>query len=203
MRKSLASVAVVVATLASALLPATAAAGASLTVEDATGDTWMTDYGDGTTAPKDVSAGSQVNVDLEKTLIRYAHGKVTVKATFVDLRKSTNRFVLGLRLRTNEGVKRLAAVETIERETWAGDHHLARFDGDELSCRGLAHEIDYAADTVELVVPASCLSKPRWVQATIGVDGYAATAGQPFMTHDNGVNDGWQHGGWTARVRQG
>lgn len=201
MKKSVAGLVVVAAIPASILLPAAAAGAASLTVADATGDTWTTDYSNMTAT--DVSAGSQVNVDLTKTVIRYANGTVTVTASYVDLTKSTNRFMFGVRLRTNEGLKRVANVETVTHQTWSGAHHIGTTNGDELHCRGLAHDIDYQANTVTLVVPASCLSKPRWVQAAVGTDGFAVDVQQPFMSHDNGLNDSWKHGGWTSRIRKG
>ncbi len=186
------------------ILPCAAAGAATLTVEDAVADTWTTDYSpDGTVT--DVPTGAQVNVDIAKTVIRYSSGKLKVKATFVDLDRSTNRFQLGLRLRTNEGLKRLAVVDAAVSQDWDGVHALGKPNGDELKCAGLSHAIDYDANTVKLVVPASCLSKPRWVQAYIGADGYATTASvdQPTFTHDNGLSSGAEHTGWTGKVRKG
>jgi hypothetical protein len=204
MKKSLARMLVVTASLGSVLCVATSAGAATLTVEDSVGDTWTTDYSpDGTVT--DLPAGSQVNVDIAKTVIKYASGKVTFKATYAELDMSTNRFQLGVRLRTNEGLKRVALVDTAVSQDWAGVHAFGKPNGDELKCAGLSHEIDYAADTVKLVVPGSCLSKPRWVQAYVGADGYATTSDQPTLTftHDNGLDDSWKHGGWTGKVRKG
>lgn len=111
----------------------------------------------------------------------------------------------GSGLRTNEGLKRLAVVDAAVSQNWDGVHALGKLNGDELKCAGLSHAIDYDANTVKLVVPASCLSRPRWVQAYIGADGYATTAsvGQPTFTHDNGLSGGTEHAGWTGRVRAG
>jgi hypothetical protein len=204
MKQSLTRGAVVASALVSVLVPAAAAQAASVTLVDATGDTWTTDYSpDGTVT--DLPAGSQVNVDIATTVIKYANGKVTVKATYADLDMSTNRFQLGLRLRTNEGLKRVAVVDTAMSQDWAGVHAFGKPNGDELKCTGLSHVIDYDADTVRLVVPGSCLSKPRWVQAYVGADGYAMTADDPTytFTHDNGLNDSWKHAGWSAKVRKG
>jgi hypothetical protein len=199
MKRALAGAAVV--TIA-AMIPAAAAQAASRTVVDATGDTWTTDY-DGTTAT-DISAGSQVNVDLARTVIKYAGRKVVVNASYAELDRGTNWFQLGLRLRTNEGLKRLAVVDTMASQDWDGAHALGTPKGDEVSCKGMSHVLDYDANTVRLVIPASCLSKPRWIQAYIGADGYAATAEQPMtLTHDNGLADTWAHTGWTGKIRKG
>lgn len=195
---------VLTASFASLLCVADAAGAATLPVEDSVADTWTTDYSpDGTVT--DISAGSQVNVDIAKTVIKYANGKVTFTSTYADLDMSTNRFQLGVRLRTNEGLKRVALVDTAVSQDWAGVHALGKPNGDELKCAGLTHAIDYDAETVKLVVPGSCLSKPRWVQAYVGADGYATTSDQPMFTftHDNGLNDSWKHSGWTGKIRKG
>ena len=199
MKRAVAS-AVIVAIVS--MLPAAAADAATRTVDDGTGDTWTTDY-DGTSAT-DISAGSQVNVDLVRTVITYATRKVVVKASYAELDRSTNWFQLGLRLRTDEGLKRLAVVDTMASQDWDGAHALGTPKGDEVSCKGMSHVIDYDANTVRMVIPASCLSKPRWIQAYVGADGYAATADQPLtLTHDNGLAGTWAHTGWTGKIRKG
>lgn len=203
-RKPLVGIAVVTASLAAVLGVAAAASAASITLEDAVGDTWTTDYSpDGTVT--DVAAGSQVNVDIAETVVKYAHGKVTFRTTYADLDKSTNRFQFGVRLRTDEGLKRVALVDTAVSQSWSGVHALGKPNGDEVTCAGLTHAIDYDADTVKLVVPATCLSKPRWVQVYVGADGYAATPADPTLTftHDNGLGDSWKHGGWSGKVHKG
>lgn len=203
-RKAVARIAIVAASVGTALSVAAVASAASITLEDAVGDTWTTDYSPDGTAT-DVAAGSQVNVDLARTVVKYSHGRVTFKATYADLVKSTNRFQLGVRLRTNEGLRRVALVDTVVSQDWSGVHALGKPNGDELTCAGLTHVVDYDADTVRLVVPGSCLSKPRWVQVYVGADGYATTADEPTFTftHDNGLDDSWKHGGWSAKVRKG
>lgn len=174
MKRTLTRIGIVAAALAS-VLPGAADA-ATLTVEDAVGDTWTTDYSqDGTVT--DVPTGGQVNVDIAKTVIRYSSGRLKVKATYVDLDRSTNRFQLGLRLRTNEGLKRLAVVDAAVSQNWDGVHALGKLNGDELKCAGLSHAIDYDANTVSV--------------------------GQPTFTHDNGLSGGTEHAGWTGRVRAG
>lgn len=201
MKMPLLRAALLTSTLAAVLVPAGAASAASFTVADATGDTWALDMS--SNSETYVPAGSQVNVDVARTVIRHGAGRLVVTSTYADLKRSGNRSLLAVRLRTNEGVKREVDVETLSRPGWGGDHHFSKPSGREVACRGLAHEIDYVANTVRVVVPTACLSRPRWVQASIGTFGMSEDQQDSNIYVDNGHDETSNDPGWSAKVRKG
>ena len=200
MKKPLLRSALVASTLAAVLLPAAAADAATLKVVDARDDTWSMDM----TTDQPVKAGSQINVDLVRTTVKHSAGKVTVTSGYVDLKKTTNRFGLDVRFRTNKGLKREVVVETLSRATWGGSHHLSKPNGDPVPCKGLTHAIDYTANTVTVSVPRACLGTPRWVQASIYALGFEdTTAADGSVYYDNGHSTSSKTPGWTAKIRRG
>lgn len=189
------AVAVVVA------LPAAASA-ASLTIDDATGDTYLATYDEATDTESFEPAGSQVNVDLDKTVVKHKSGAVVVKAKYAELKRDDKVIFFGVELRTDEGLKRETGVFTFARAK--GDSYMATGSGmKDVKCPGLAHEIDYAADLLSLTIPRSCLSRPKWVQARVGSVGLEDSQSNDAYV-DNGHNaTSNEPKTWSDKVRRG
>ena len=202
MKMPLFRAALVTSALAVVLLPAGSATAAGTIIDDAVGDTWKANYDDATETESFEPGGSQVNVDLDKTVVKHKRGAVVVKAKYAELKRNDKILFLGLKLRTNEGVKRDAGVHTLGRAK--GEAYLADPRSmDDVRCRGLAHEIDYAANTVTLTVPRGCLSKPSWVQVSVGAFGIEDNeTGDVYV--DNGHNaTSNEPKTWSEKVRRG
>jgi hypothetical protein len=195
-RAALAAAALVVS--AGALVaPASAA---TLSIGDATGDTYLGHYDAGSDTTTSETAGSQVNVDLERVVVKHTSRVVVAKASYADLTRSGQQFMYALRLRTDDGLKRDVNVDTLFAGP-KGHVALSKPNGTEVSCRGLSHDVDYAADTVTVKVPRRCLSAPRWVEAFTAAIGFSDT-GDFYIDH--GHMAGMQEKVvWSDRVRKG
>ena len=195
-RAALAAAALVVS--AGALVaPASAA---TLSIGDATGDTYLGHYDEGSDTTTYETAGSQVNVDLERVVVKHTSRVVVAKASYADLTRSGQQFMYALRLRTDEGLKRDVNVDTLFTGP-RGAVSLSKPNGNEVSCRGLSQDIDYAADTVTVTVPRRCLGAPRWVEAFTAGIGFSDT-GDFYVDH--GHMAGMQEKVvWSERVRKG
>ncbi|HET6626887.1 MAG TPA: hypothetical protein VFG63_10910 [Nocardioidaceae bacterium] len=119
------------------------------------------DENDPDAVPQQSASDVQTNVDL--TRVRFGHGprNVTIRATFVDL-KRTRPIQLSAAVRTNN--RRTYSVAVL-----AGDGVrrgiLMAFGprGRELRC-GATKRIDYTADTIAVTLPRTCFDRPRWVR---------------------------------------
>lgn len=189
---------------ATALLLPSAAAAATISIDDAAGDTWQMTQDEQTGAETYHPAGTQLNVDLTRTVVKHTSGKLVLKATYETLRGAQNRYYFAARVRTDEGLKREVGVETFTRQGWRGASFMTKASGREVRCSGMTHDVDYAADTVRLTVPRACLGKPRWVQVAVGA--FAVAEGSADFTlyvdngHDESADDPLT---WSAKVRRG
>lgn len=200
MNTPLVRAALLAVTITATLLPAPAASAATLAAPDAAGDVWKSTF-DPQTAEETVEpAGSQVNVDLVRTVVKHTDTRLVVVARYADLAKSTNRFFVYSQLRTDEGVKRDIGIDATMR--WSGTAFLMGPRG-EVRCDGLRHSVDYAADVATVSVPRSCLSKPRWVQTRTGAIGFPADGAGDEAYLDSASDDTADEPSWTARVRRG
>ena len=192
--------AALVVSAAALVLPASAASAATMTIGDATGDTYLGHYDEASDTTTYEPAGSQVNVDLEKVVVKHKNRVVVAKASYTDLARSGQQFMYALRLRTNEGLKRDVNVDTMFTGP-KGEVSLSKPNGNEVRCRGLSHDIDYAADTVTVEVPRSCLSAPRWVQAFTAAIGFSDT-GDFYIDHGH-MAAMKEKVVWSDRIRKG
>lgn len=193
-------------TLALVLVPASAASAQSVSVEDASGDTWKSTFNFETEEETVEPAGTQVNTDLVRTVVKHTGRKLVFTATYTDLKRDENRrYAFMSRVRTNEGVKREVGVDMFSRRGWGGTASVTKPSGREVPCRGLSHQVDYAADTVMLAVPRHCLSLPRWVQVTVGAFSLDSGDGVTMTGYlDNGHNaSADEPNTWTKRLRKG
>lgn len=199
MRKPLVRAALLAAAVTATLLPASASA-ATLATGDPVGDVWKSTFDPETEEETLEPAGSQVNVDLERTVLKHTATRLVLTARYADLDRSTNRFFLFAEVRTNEGVRRDVVIDTSMR--WGGTAFIMGRRGD-VRCPGLSHQIDYTADTATVSVPRSCLSKPRWVQGRIGALGFPEQSEGNEVFLDSGSDETADEPSWTARIRRG
>ena len=104
--------------------------------------------------------------DIVSTVFRHTAERIIVKAKLAQLRKVGEWRLDMLWLVTNEGVRRdvtLFAGPGI----WAGETEMTRGGGSRVRC-AVRHRIDYDARVVEMSIPRSCVSNPRWVRADFG-----------------------------------
>lgn len=187
---------------AAGLLVATAGAASAETVasKDATGDTWHDDVSTGTDVY--TPAGSTVNTDLVRTVVKHTATSVVVRGTFAELTKTGRNTIFYVRLRTNEGLRRDTGVDTLSSN--AGTQHFTKPNGDSnLPCKGLTHSVDYVANQMTVTIPRACLSKPRWVQF---VSGAASISADGDAVVDNGQdatsNDPTSPAHWSPRIHR-
>jgi hypothetical protein len=182
---------------AAVVFPAGAASARSLSIHDATGDTWQMDTSSDTESY--LPAGSQANVDLVRTIVRHTAKKVNVIGRYTELKRSGPALFFVVAVRTNEGVRRDVGVQTILRP--CGQHMFEKRDGRTARCRGISHTVDYARETISVSVPRSCLGNPRWVQVTPGAVGMTP-AGDVYV--DNGYDStSNEPTRWSAKVKRG
>lgn len=191
--------ALLAAALTATLLPGAASA-ATLATPDAVGDVWRSTYDQDTGEETVEPAGTQLNVDLERTVLRHTATRLVLVGSYAQLERSTNRFFLFSEVRTNEGIRRDLGVDTTMR--WGGTAFLMGPRG-EVRCPGLRHDIDYAADTVTVSVPRGCLSDPRWVQGRIGGFAFPEKGDGSEAYLDSASDDTADEPTWTPRVRRG
>ncbi len=185
---------------AALVVPVGAASAATVSIDDATDDTFLGHYDEASDTTTYEPAGSQVNVDLERVVVKHKSRVVVAKASYTDLARSGNQFMYALRLRTNEGLKRDVNVDTLF-SGWKGEVSLAKPNGNEVKCRGLSHAIDYTADTVTVKVPRRCLGAPRWVQVFTAALGFS-DSGDFYVDHGH-MADMKEKVVWSDRIRKG
>lgn len=135
----------------------------------------------------DENAGSQtadpghVNGDVVSFKMWHSDTRVGIRVKFSELKRTGMLRGDLLHIVTNEGVKRdaqvIAGTADMAPHAWRGDAELDRPNGDRVRC-AVSHSIDYAANVVQIGVPRSCLSAPRWVRLGYG----AFSTGPDFST---------------------
>jgi hypothetical protein len=190
--------AALVALAAGGLLVATAGAASAetLTVTDHVGDTWKdTVNADGTETY--TPAGSALNTDLKRTVVRHTATRVVIRATYAELKKSGPKFLFGADLRTNEGLRRSVTVDTMSGT--GSKAKMTKLNGQPVTCAGIRHSIDWTANQVTVSFPRACVSQPRWIQVR---DGAVSMTDTDFFV-DNGANTTHQEPTqWSARIHK-
>jgi hypothetical protein len=143
-----------------ALFGATPAFAGRATVPDATGDVWSPEGPRGWT-----HEGSVVNADLRRTVFELSEGRLTVTATYVNLKKkASDEINLDLLVRTDDG--RLIQIHV--SEDWLfRDTFVALVDqetADVVECDGATGSASPASDVLTFAVPRSCLGDPAWIR---------------------------------------
>lgn len=190
------------AILGAVLAPAAAASAKSLTIADDTADTWENVYNPDTQSDDWYEAGNKLNTDITKTVIKHSATKITITATFDELKAKDARYGLVDKLRFDHGPKVVADVDTNGK--WKGQAFLyTDRSGAQIDCAGLTHAIDYTANTVEISIPRSCVGKPMWVEvAEFSVSNTSDAAGDHSYI-DDAATAGHKFGTWSDKVRRG
>ena len=191
------------AVLGAVLAPAAAASARSLTIDDSTADTWENVYNPDTQSDDWFAAGSMLNTDITKTVVKHSTNKIIITTTFYDLKAKDARYGVVDRLRFDHGPKVVADVDTNGK--WKGQAYLfTDHSGEQIKCAGLTHAIDYTADTVQVSIPRSCVGKPAWAEvAEFSVSNVTDDAGTTHSYIDDAATAGHKFGSWSDKVRRG
>lgn len=138
------------------------AAAAELTVKDARGDVSKFAAASETTTP----APGVKNGDVLRTAFRHNDRRISARVKFTELARIGQLGVHGLRLVTNEGVRRDVSI-LATKNMWRGQAEMSRPNGMPVDC-DITHKIDYATNVVTLSFPRACVSDPRWVRLGFG-----------------------------------
>ena len=105
--------------------------------------------------------------DVIASSIQHRDRKVVLRTRYRELTPQPEgiRYHVG-HIQTNEGIKR--DVFLLFRGAWGeGFFELSRPNGDRVRC-SLGKTVSYAEDLIEVRIPRSCLSRPRWIRAGQG-----------------------------------
>lgn len=127
---------------------------------DGTGDVWVIGPGEDDWDP----FGERATIDTVGGTVRHRAHAVTASLAFLDLRRVQSKD-FDVRMRTGAGTYR--AIVSTDAEHPFGRHRLIDRSESRVACPGLTHDIDYAADTVRVRVPRSCLGSPPWVRVAL------------------------------------
>ena len=180
----------IVALVTCALAPfvgVSSAEAAEITVADSTGDVREGD--DGRLAPR-VSNGDITNVSYDHRAAR-----VVIRAEYVELLRprGDSGLFFASRMRTNEGAYRVAFTSADAGEPQGVTYLSARRR--EVRCN-VDERIDYFGNAIQVRIPRTCLSRPRWIRFT----SYHATFTENRDTFDNPHDDGTIPSAWTSKV---
>lgn len=131
---------------------------------DAAGDVLQCDAATDADCAAPATAATQ-EPDVTNVTFRHRAYKVVVFAQFADLAPTDDLHGFVSTIRTNEGVNRVVSVYTAGTKVGV---EFTRPSGASVRCSGIRRAVDYDLNTVRIVVPRSCLSYPRWIQANFG-----------------------------------
>jgi hypothetical protein len=149
-----------VAVLTAVLLVVGVTAGAATADEqvlrDPAGDMWRTQFAGGTAEAPQMRLG-----DVRRAVFRHGRPDIVVRQRFTELRRAGRYAQYTVRLQSGSGQYREVVVSAAPR-SWRGT--VAVFNRrDRVGCEA-THRIDYAANTVVMTVPRSCLGDPERVR---------------------------------------
>lgn len=146
------------------------------------------------------AAPGRVNGDIRRTVFRHKTNRVRIRIGFAELQRSFPVAVVFAGVLTNEGVRRVAAIE-IERPRWGGRAYMLNRDEDRVRC-AMHHSIDYRHNVVIIGFPRSCVSQPRWVRIFATV--YTVQRNDEFFDHALvGAQDEESDPPYSARLNRG
>jgi len=186
-----AAVAVCAATALALFAPAAHAQ--ELTRSDGTGDVWVSSGAGFTRAP-----GSK-HADVIWVQIRHGATRVVLTAKLAELTKQGAEVGLIGQFRTNTGLRRDAML-TGQVGNRSGYVEFRNLTGKLLTC-DIARKIDYAANTMMMSVPRSCLNNPSYVEFRSQNSWVTSTYEQVYV--DNPHNAKAEFTGWSNRVALG
>jgi hypothetical protein len=149
-------------TVGLAVATAGSASAEDLAVKDAKGDLVSFDMETETTTP----APEVKDADILRTVLRHNARRIVVRVKYAELRHRGQLFSQGIRIVTNEGVRREASIYAAPH-MWRGQSDMGRPNGNPVDC-AIKHAINYDTNVVTLSFPRSCVSDPRWVRLGVG-----------------------------------
>jgi hypothetical protein len=155
-------------------------------------------------------AGSvyQANIregDFIATTFRHGPRAVVVTSRFRELDRVGNHHGYFLRLESGRHVYRDVTLEA-GPGLWRGRHVVTNRRGDRVRC-AVQHAINYRLNTVRMIVPRSCLGRPRVVRGTAAAMWTRPDLDDPsqpdFLDVDNPHNADTVVDTWTRWIRRG
>lgn len=153
--------------------PAPAKPGSSASIKDATGDVWTFNTDSLEWEPVD----AWPTADVTGAAGWHWSDSVQAAMKFVDLKK-TDIQVFSFQIRTPE-LTRVGGITILPKKEPKGIHYLETLKGAEVKAKGMTHKVSYKRDIVQISIPRSLLSNPRWVRVAMmnelysGSDQYA------------------------------
>lgn len=178
------SVALALTTAVAVLVP-TAAQANSWNHADGTGDVYTAPYNTTALTP----APTRTVGDVVGSTIRHKRSAVVLQLRYLDLQPSSefNSHVFVIRTPSMRRVVTLVGNSAFPggrvRMTAPNRPRKA------IACR-IAHRIDYTAKSATVVVPRSCLGKPRWVQVAMAGVSFTGFTGSDTMWVDDALSNG-------------
>jgi hypothetical protein len=120
------------------------------------------------------------NGDIVRTAFNHRVHRITVRAKFADLRRAGAFRGDGIRIVTDEGVRREVSLVAYAG-AWRGESVMTRPNGKPVDC-AITHKIDYDTNVITVGFPRSCVSDPRWVR--LGLGSFWADAGGRVFVDD-------------------
>lgn len=144
-------------TVAAAVLAPTAAEAKSYRHVDATGDMFSTTSSTKTFTP----APDRIVGDIVSTTIRHKSRNVVIQVQYRDLVANSEIDAHYFVIRTSKMRRDVSLVSAGSFP--AGRVQMTKANGTKVSCH-VGRRIDYSLNTATVVVPRSCLGRPRWVK---------------------------------------
>ncbi|HEX2174399.1 MAG TPA: hypothetical protein VHG70_00690 [Nocardioidaceae bacterium] len=185
MIRRLVSAAIVALVLA--LACSTGAYAATVSIIDARQDMWAL-----TEDPRVRAPGQQLG-DIRRTTIVHGPRAVSMRISFVELRRAGEWYTFDAELRTNAGTWLFVTVWPY-RQHWRGELDVSR-----RNC-GVTRRVDYGQDVLKLRIPRTCLNGPRWVQARVTSLHQRSSDLTVFGDSAHSVGP---RASWSSRVRRG
>jgi hypothetical protein len=143
--------------------------------------------------------------DVVRTTFRHGPRNIVVTSTFRALDGVGEYHGYYLRLQTARKLFREVDLEAGPGD-WRGRTTVTRGDGKRISC-GVTHLINYATNTVRVVVPRTCLGKPKVVRATAANAWTRPDTEDPsqadYVEIDNPHNSYTEANTWTRWLKRG
>ncbi len=145
--------------------------------------------------------------DITRFAVRHTARKVILRTTFRELTRTEGFGVSIGMIRTNERLNRVVSVFFDNEFAPNGEVDLSRPNGDSVRCR-VGKSIDFTSNVIEVRIPRTCLSSPRWVkvgvgQLTMSITGDEANGSAAFAADDALSSTVRDELTWSPRVRRG
>ena len=215
MLRTISGAAVAALTVAAVVLPAGAASAKAATIDDAKGDTYFLGFDDESGAPTFTESAKNVNVDLDKVVVRHTARRVELTARYFSLAKDGINLIAGGFFRTDDGSEwTMYGGASLTDEGWetyatlfesvGSPARTAGLPARGTTCEGLKVAVDWQADELVVSAPRSCMGGPAWVKAHAEAVGTYYDSQQEYHeVYDNAHTAKGSMNGWTGRIRKG